>query len=69
MYYQDSLILSIIFALLIVNNMKFNLHVHTLFDMSRVIFVQFVLFVLLTLLSSERKRYKICLKINDFFTL
>ena len=35
--------------------MKFNLHVHAWFDMSRVVFGQFVLFVLLTLLSSEQK--------------
>ena len=48
------------FALLIVDNVKVNLHVHAWFDISRVVFGQFVLFVLLTLLSSERKRFKIC---------
>ena len=51
--------LSITFALLIVDNVKFNLHVHAWFDMSRVVFGQFVLLVLLTLLSSERKRFKL----------
>ena len=49
------------FALLIVDNVKFNLHVHAWFEMSRVVFGQFVL---LTLLSNEQKRYKMC-----FFTL
>ena len=49
--------LSIIFALLIVDNVKFNLHVHARFDMSRVVFGQFILLVLLTLLSNERKRF------------
>ena len=34
--------------------MKFNLHVHAWFDMSHVVFGQFVLLVLLTLLPSER---------------
>ena len=34
--------------------------------MSRVGFGQFVLFVLLTLLSSERKRFTICLRISCF---
>ena len=38
--------------------MKFYLHVHSRFDMSRVVFRKFVLLVLLTLLSSERKRFK-----------
>ena len=59
--------LSIIFALLIVDNVKFNLHMHALFDMSHVVFGQFVLLVLLTLLLSERKRFKICLKICVFY--
>ena len=40
-------------VLLIDDNVKFNLHVHAWFDMSRVVFGQFVLLVLLTLLSSE----------------
>ena len=35
--------------------------------MSHVIFGQFVLLVLLTLLSSERKRFKICKIINVFY--
>ena len=56
--------LSIIFALLIFNNMKFNLHVHAWFDMSRVVFGQFVF---MALLSSERKRFKMCLQINVFY--
>ena len=50
------------FALLIVNNVKFNLHVHAWFDVARVVFTQFGLLVLLSLLSSEWKRLKICLK-------
>ena len=52
----------IIFALLIVDNVKFNVYVNAWFDMSRVVFGQFVLLVFLTLLSSERKRFKMCLK-------
>ena len=44
--------------------MKFNLHMHAWFDMFHVVFSQLVLLVLLTLLSSERKRFKICLKSN-----
>ena len=49
-----------IFALLIVDNVKFNLHVmHG--STYPVVFGQFVLLVLLTLLSSERKRFKMCL--------
>ena len=48
-------------------HVKFNLHVHAWFDMSRVVFSQFVLLVLLTLLSNERKCFKICLKIISFF--
>ena len=47
--------------------MKLILHMHAWFDMSRVVFGQFFLLVLLTLLSSERKRFKICLKIMWFF--
>ena len=43
---------------------ELNLHEHAWFDMSRVVFGQFVLLVLLTLLSGERKRFKICLTIN-----
>ena len=46
--------------------MKFNLHVHAWFDMSLVVFGQFVLLVLLTFLSSERKRFKICFKNLNF---
>ena len=51
--------------MLIVDNVKFNLHVHAWFEMSRVEFGQFVLLVLLTLLSSER--FRICLKINGYY--
>ena len=67
LYYQDSRIFSIIFALLIVDNVKFNLYVHAWFDMSRVVFGKFVLLVLLTLLSSEQKRFKMCYKIKTFY--
>ena len=42
LYYQDSGILSIMFALLIVDNVEFKFHVHAWFDMSRVVFGQFV---------------------------
>ena len=51
---------SIILSLLIVDNVKFSLHMHAWFDMSVVLFGQFVLLVLLTLLSSQRKRFKMC---------
>ena len=46
--------------------MKFNLHMHAWFDMSRVVFGQFVLLVLLILLSSEWKHFKMC-KTNYIF--
>ena len=49
--------------------MKFNLHVHAWFDMSRVVFGQFVLLVLLTLLSSERKGFKICFLHCSIFSM
>ena len=47
--------------------MKFNVHVHAWFDMSRVVFGQFVLLVILTLLSSERKHFKYFWLINVFY--
>ena len=47
--------------------MKFNLHVHAWSDMYRVVFGQIVLLVLLTLMSSERKRFKMCFKKLTFF--
>ena len=56
-----------IFALLIVDNVKFNLHIHAWFDVSLVVFGQFILLVLLKLLSSERKRFQISLKKNHVF--
>ena len=57
---------SIMFALLIVDNVKFHLHVmHG--STYPVVFGQFVLLVLLTLLSSERKRFKMCLIIYVFY--
>ena len=43
LHYQNSWIVSIIFTFLIVDNVKFNLHVHAWFDMTRVVFGQFVL--------------------------
>ena len=52
---------SIVFALLIVDNVKIDVHMQTWFDMSRLGLSKFVLLVLLTLLSSERKRFK-CVK-------
>ena len=57
-------ILSIIFALLLVDNGKFSLHVHAWFDMSRVVFGQFILLVLLTLLLSDRTRINFFVFIN-----
>ena len=56
-----------IFALLIVDNVKFNLHIHAWFDVSFVAFGQFILLVLLKLLSSERKRFQISFKKFTFF--
>lgn len=49
LYCHDSCILSIMLALLMVDNVKHNVYVHAWFYISRAVFGQFALLVLMTL--------------------